>query len=118
MYRGKRGMKKIPDGVVCVDRPSRFCNPFYTMTYSIRQRGIPWTTIHLADRLGVKVCSFLCESKEEAVDKFKRWLVEGRLEITVDDVRQELRGKDLACFDRDHQPSHADILIEIANRDE
>jgi hypothetical protein len=32
-------------------------------------------------------------------------------------IRQELRGKDLACWCPLDQPCHADVLLEIANSD-
>jgi hypothetical protein len=32
-----------------------------------------------------------------------------------DDIRKELRGKDLACWCPLNQPCHADVLLEIAN---
>jgi hypothetical protein len=36
---------------------------------------------------------------------------------TIDDVKRELKGKNLACFCRLDQPCHADVLLGIANRD-
>jgi hypothetical protein len=42
----------------------------------------------------------------------------GRLRVTVEDVRRELRGRDLYCFCKPGEPCHADVLIEVANRDE
>ena len=35
--------------------------------------------------------------------------------VTVDDVRQELAGHDLACWCPLDQPCHADVLLELAN---
>lgn len=35
--------------------------------------------------------------------------------ITVDEVRAELAGRDLACWCPLDQPCHADVLLEIAN---
>lgn len=34
---------------------------------------------------------------------------------TLEDVRRELRGKNLACWCPLDQPCHADVLLEIAN---
>ena len=34
---------------------------------------------------------------------------------SVDEIRAELRGKDLACWCPLDQPCHADVLLEIAN---
>lgn len=38
--------------------------------------------------------------------------------VTVDDIRAELAGKNLACWCPLDQPCHADVLLEIANRDD
>jgi hypothetical protein len=38
-----------------------------------------------------------------------------RLAVTLDDVRRELRGFDLACHCPRDESCHADVLIEIAN---
>lgn len=35
---------------------------------------------------------------------------------TVDDVKRELRGKNLCCWCALDTPCHADVLLEIANR--
>ena len=37
------------------------------------------------------------------------------LRVTVDDIRAELAGRDLACWCPLNQPCHADVLLEIAN---
>jgi hypothetical protein len=37
------------------------------------------------------------------------------LRVTVDDVRRDLAGKDLACWCALDAPCHADVLLEIAN---
>jgi len=40
-----------------------------------------------------------------------------RAYTTVEDVRRELAGKDLACWCPLSEPCHADVLLEIANGD-
>lgn len=37
------------------------------------------------------------------------------LHVTVDDIRAELAGRDLACWCPLGQPCHADVLLELAN---
>lgn len=48
-----------------------------------------------------------------------RWAGEGndlhREYVTVEDVRRELAGKDLACWCKPGHPCHADVLLEVAN---
>ena len=53
--------------------------------------------------------------RREAVGRFRDDLLAGRLGITIDDVKRELRDRDLACYCPLDEPCHADVLIEIAN---
>ena len=54
--------------------------------------------------------------RAEAVRRFRADLIAGRLKITTDDVRRELRGRDLACYCPLDEPCHADVLLAIANK--
>jgi hypothetical protein len=88
--RRTRGWRK-PDGAVVVSRPSRWGNPhpFREPTAEERARVVA-----------------LCRADLE----------NGRLDYTVDDVRRELAGRDLACWCPLDHPCHADVLLEVANR--
>ncbi len=79
---------KIPDGAKYVGRPSRYGNPY-------------------------KVTE--CRNAAEAVAMFYRDLIDGKLRISVDDVKKDLRGLDLVCHCKLDAPCHADILLRIAN---
>ena len=59
-------------------------------------------------RVGIDVAT-----REDAVSHFRRNIAgqTGYLEM----VREELAGKDLACWCPLDQPCHADVLLEIAN---
>jgi hypothetical protein len=85
--RRAKGWRK-PPGVIVVSRPSRWGNPF---------------------RVGVDGDAADC------VAAYRRALLAGDLAITVDDVRHELAGRDLACWCRPGSPCHADVLLELAN---
>jgi hypothetical protein len=57
------------------------------------------------------------------VQAFKDWLA-GRRDDASEEKRQvilanlaELRGKNLACWCQPHRHCHADVLLELANRD-
>ena len=52
----------------------------------------------------------------EAVDRFRDDLFAGRLRVTVDDVRRQLNGQDLACWCKPDAPCHADVLVSVANQ--
>ncbi|BDZ46703.1 DUF4326 domain-containing protein [Naasia aerilata] len=54
-------------------------------------------------------------NRERAVAEFREALLENRLDITVDDVRRQLRGQNLACWCPLDRPCHADVLLEVAN---
>ena len=85
-----KGWRK-PAGTVVVARPSRWGNPF-TIT----------------DHGGVL-------TREQAVASFESALTDGRLPFTVDDVRERLRGSDLACWCPLDATCHADVLLRLAN---
>jgi hypothetical protein len=53
------------------------------------------------------------ETTEEAVSIYKRLMWREPHEIAW--VKENLRGKHLACWCRLDQPCHADVLLEIAN---
>lgn len=62
-------------------------------------------------------------SAADALADFKKWMaggLAGRVWVgpppTTEDIRKELRGKNLACWCALDQPCHADVLIEIANQ--
>lgn len=69
-------------------------------------------------------------TRHELVELFRRTLIEpdrgmlgaspskaGRfLNVTVDDIRRELAGRDLVCWCPLGQPCHADVLLELANQ--
>jgi hypothetical protein len=49
-------------------------------------------------------------TREECIEKYKIWAA-----MRAEVIKQELRGKDLACFCRLDQACHADELLKIAN---
>jgi len=84
--RSRRKGARLPPGVVVVTRPTKWGNP------------------HPLD-LG----------RGEAVRRYRDDLFAGRLAVTVDDVKRELRGRDLACYCPLDEPCHADVLLQVAN---
>jgi hypothetical protein len=84
--RSRRKGSRLPPNVVVVTRPTKWGNPH-------------------PSALG----------RAEAVRRYRDDLLAGRLAVRVDDVRSELRGRDLACFCALDEPCHADVLLAIAN---
>lgn len=97
---------RMPPLTVKVDRTTRWGNPYRV--------GEP-VDMKQARRYGwkMKMPGRVCENAEQAVKLFG-------LSIAFDDatkwvLRQELRGKDLACWCRLSDPCHADVLLLYAN---
>ena len=86
LQRSRRKGSRLPPDAIVVTRPTKWGNP------------------HPLD-LG----------RAEAVARFRDDLLAGRLAITVDDVKRELAGRDLACYCPLDEPCHADVLLTIAN---
>jgi hypothetical protein len=53
--------------------------------------------------------------RREAVRRYHEDLLAGRLAVAVEDAKQELRGRDLACYCSLDEPCHADVLLAVAN---
>ncbi len=84
---------RMPPNTVYVGRPSRWGNPF---------------------RAGHVSLSFGdCNSDEEALSQFREWLL--TMDSLAGQAKQELQGKNLACWCPTDRPCHADVLLEIAN---
>jgi hypothetical protein len=79
---------RMPENTVSVCRPGKWGNPH-------------------------KVTSTL--NAHEAVEAFKADLEAGRLGFTIDEVRRDLHGKNLACWCKKGDPCHVDILLHFAN---
>ena len=98
--RKKGARLSAPNGlpIVCVSRPSRWGNPFSAALGAAKPARKP----------AVRAAS---------VRRFRRALLvdDGSLPFTLEQVRRELRGKNLACWCPLDEPCHADVLLEVAN---
>jgi hypothetical protein len=90
---------RMPPNTVSVTRPGRWGNPYRTSL-------------------------FRDYSPEDVVRDYKRWLAGdpgakawAGPPPTEEQIRRELRGKNLACYCPVGQACHADVLLEIANKD-
>jgi hypothetical protein len=106
---------RLPPNTVCVTRPGKWGNP-----YSVARVHSPptWWGVFLrypsiVERVGSSASEH--GAQLEAVAKFLRDLERGTLSVSEEDVRRELRGKNLACFCPIGSPCHADVLLVIAN---
>jgi hypothetical protein len=93
---------RMPENALKVDRSTRWGNPF-----SVGDR------VHADPSLPVAVCF----SRQQAVDAFRGFCEHRAGREFVAAIRENLRGKDLACWCPLDQPCHADVLLELANGD-
>ena len=118
--RRTKGWRK-PEGAVVVARPTKWGNPFrvgrrsWTMQHG-RKVGEQWVVY---DDNGVDY-PVLGATREGAIARcveLFEWDLTAPIasRVTVEDVRRELAGRDLACWCPPDQPCHADVLLEIAN---
>ncbi len=97
---------RLPENTVCVDRTSRWGNPFRVGDTVCLKTARKWAW-------KMRTPDFVCETAEVAVRRFSACL--GLDDCMIAEVKKHLRGKDLACFCDEGDVCHADILLEIAN---
>ena len=126
---------KMPVGVVYVGRPGKFGNPFNFSSAEFSFTAIAFGC--RADRRGRREASVKAYREWIGTDLNRRTMEFERgvmmesggkiIEVgarakagaapAIKDIRDMLRGKDLACWCSLDQPCHADVLLEIANVD-
>lgn len=115
---------RMPEGAVYVGRRTKWGNPFAPgMDQELRFSGVKirpddeanpdglWAWRHMPISLDTAIALY-----RDALQVIDSPLYEQPLDVTVDDVRRELAGLDLACYCALDQPCHADVLLEVANR--
>lgn len=87
---------RMPEGAVYVGRGSKWGNPYYVGP-GLTPQGAAWR---------YRDCLF----------GDLPWPA-SRPMPTLDEIRSELRGKNLACWCPENQPCHGDVLLELANKE-
>jgi len=98
---------RLPDGAIVVARPGRWGNPH-------RLQG----TNLVIESNGLEHRCQPGDARGVAVRLYREDLVNGRLPYGVEDVERELAGHDLACWCKPGDPCHADVLLDLANRND
>lgn len=107
----RKGYRK-PEGAVVVARPSKWGNPFRverTRNPEYVSRGA-W---YVDDGIGVEFFADREDAAAYAVELHRSDLLAGRLGVTVEDVKRELAGRDLACWCSG--VCHGDNYLSVAN---
>lgn len=98
----KKGWR-LPENTVVVSRPGKWGNPFKVGGYAEVPNG-RGSTLRLV------------RDQESAVRWFKAMLKQGLTPpFALANIREELRGKSLACWCKPGTDCHADVLLDIAN---
>lgn len=94
---------RLPEGAVCVTRPGRWGNPF-----SVAPKQKAGSTVSSLGYIAVP-------TREDAIECFREYMMQRPELLAL--ARQELKGKDLACFCSLSEACHADVLLELANQE-
>jgi|SRR6185369_3902798 len=92
----------MPPNTVYVGRPTKWGNPYRIGNPSLGGT-IAFIPINQVTLEGV-------------LDAYRDYM--SRCRWLIEEHGHELRGKDLACWCKEGEPCHADILLELANRGE
>ena len=105
--RRTKGWRK-PEGAIVVARPTRWGNP---------HRIVPGAPAMVVEPCGTEHIAAPGEERGLAVRLFRETLYDDFIGYpSLDEIRSELAGHDLACWCPLDQPCHADVLLELANR--
>ena len=135
MKRIQRSRKKgwtLPENTICVDRTSRYGNPFrvghafdeksiriLSLVASVNLRSL----IELIKDDVVRQRAFDCYrygtalTVDIAVAMFRAYM-EMVKKVSLEDYQEfllPLKGKNVACFCKEHDLCHGDVLIELAS---
>ena len=97
---------RMPDGAVNVTRPGRWGNPF-KVGAPHPKHGFPMSAKETVD---------LFEDGLFRYSHFDGSMLDYLVDLcTINEIQNELKGKNLACWCKPDQPCHADVLLKIAN---
>jgi len=115
----KKGWRK-PEGAVIVARPSKWGNPFRLDEYAVpfahyeaRASGTVFVGVFPREPAEQRRCAR--DDFADAVRTGHALTRDGATYPSLDQIRAELAGHDLACWCPLDQPCHADVLLPIAN---
>jgi len=98
-----------PEGAIVVSRPSKWGNPF-------RVQRCEKSGLWLVVNTGTRELFLSTHSKEVAIQHAVNAHAMHIDDESVEAIRAELSGRDLACWCKLGTPCHADTLLELANQ--
>ncbi|WIW52399.1 DUF4326 domain-containing protein [Mesorhizobium mediterraneum] len=107
----------MPENTVKVDRSSGFGNPFPIINGTSTTMGKTSDVWQVGTWEGPAM--WFRDTKPEAVElavqAFRAWVMHPAQESLLNKAKTSLRGKNLACWCKEGEPCHADVLLELAN---
>lgn len=103
---------KMPTNTVYVGRPSKWGNKFEVREMKDHTFGL-FRTGKAHGLYGLKITYY--PVKEDAIKQAIHLFEQNLSSSDIQTIREELKGKNLACFCKEGEPCHADILLKIAN---
>lgn len=94
---------KTPDNTVYVGRGSKWGNPYFLDNGLVKLHTTKGIWIEGAGDINIVVAMFR--------QRIEKRISEGDVDIS------QLRGKNLSCWCGVNDPCHADVLLELANKD-
>ena len=97
---------RAPGGAVYVGRPSQWGNPFTLNEYRDIEYELGW----IPKASGI-------QAREHVAAEFQKALLMGTIGDypSVEEIREELAGRDLMCWCSLDDACHADTLLSVAN---
>ena len=114
-----RGWRK-PDGVIYVGRGSKWGNPYRVVAVDLPSIGEYPGGWRVRPEPSVSYFHHLWFTEREAAERavhLYRFDIERRLEGGFIDL-SPLAGRDLMCWCAPNMPCHADVLLELANKED
>jgi hypothetical protein len=102
-----KGWRKPADAIV-VSRPSKWGNPFRVGAPSAYWMGPGWGSPFRPDPIPLM-------DADQITEIYRNMVTTNNGPFSREEVVEQLRGRDLACWCPLDQPCHADVLLEVAN---
>ena len=102
---------RMPEGAIYVGRPTKWGNPIRIIPvrrngpFDLERDGVGFIGQHTG----------LDSARSSAARRYRDLVSLGLTQVSIDDIRDELRGHDLACWCPLEFACHATVLLEIAN---
>lgn len=119
LQRKRTKGSRLPDGCVVVTRGTKYGNPFRIGGHFKKGGGgvprLGLTFIYFEALEGYQDATYATIASAAESVQWYRWYMSQMSPQWHAKMREDLAGKDLACWCRPESPCHADVLLALAN---